>query len=299
VAEELEVTDGTPEDESGVRVTPLPGGRHLVVRPATRGDVEGLTALYDGLEADDSYRRFFSLFRPDRAFMERMASAEERGGEELVAVVARADAPDAGDIVAEAGYRLLPEGDGELSMVVARAWRGWLGPYLLDILLRRAAARGVPNLRADVLATNGPMLAMLCARGWARVHENDWSTVRVIIGTAGSTPTWPGRRARRPRIIVEVPGARWHAGEAARKAGFDVLACGGPRGDPTRCPALRGQPCPLVVGADVLVVSHARDDAAWRSLAETHQRVHAGVPIVIEPPDADDTIIETIARLLA
>jgi hypothetical protein len=35
---------------------------------------------------------------------------------------------------------------------------------------------------------------------------------------------WPGTHER-PRLLVEVPGGRWHAEEAARAAGFQVLAC--------------------------------------------------------------------------
>lgn len=284
-----------PRPDRDVLVTSLPGGRTLVVRPSTREDVVSLAALYGELDADDSYRRFFSLFHPDHDFIERMATAAERGGDEIVALISPGGDRGADRIVAEAGYRLLPDGDGELSMVVAPTWRGWLGPYVLDVLLRRAAAKGVPNLRADVLVTNRPMLAVLCARGWARVHENDWSVIRLLVGTSGTTPTWPDSHGR-PRVLVEVPGGRWHAGGAARTAGFDVLECVGPRGAPTCCPALRGEPCPLVVGANVVVVSHPRDDV-WRALAAAHETVHAGVRILIEPPNADDTIVESIRRL--
>ena len=57
----------------------------------------------------------------------------ERGGAALVAEIVTADA-DPPRIVAEAEFVLLPNGNGELSMVVAAPFRGWLAPYLLDVL---------------------------------------------------------------------------------------------------------------------------------------------------------------------
>lgn len=278
-------------------VIPLSRGRVLTVRPATAADADRLEALYAGLDTEDAYRRFFSVFRPDHAFMERIATASERGGDELVAVVSAGDG-DVGEVVAEAGWTPLADGDGELSMVIAKGWRGWLGPFLLDLLLRRAAAKGVANLCADVLAVNGPMLALLANRGAARVDQTDWSVVRLRIGTSGTTPTWRSTRGK-PRLLIEVPGATWHAGGAARRAGFDVLACGGPRGSPTRCPALRGEPCPLVVAADVVVVSHPHDDDDWRALAAAHRSVHPDALIVADDPHGGDAIVERLLELAA
>ena len=68
------------------RTVPLPGGRELRVRPVTAGDIDALAALYERLNDDDRYRRFFSLYRPDRAFFERIASGDEHGGAGVVAV---------------------------------------------------------------------------------------------------------------------------------------------------------------------------------------------------------------------
>ena len=274
----------------------LSHGRSLMVRPATVADVDGLIALYDDLDPDDRYRRFFSGFQPDRRFIERMTTAAERGGDELVAVVMERDG--APRIVGEAGYWLLSDGDGELAMVVARAWRGWLGPHLLDALVRRARARGIPNLRADVLATNAPMLHMLCARGWATVPDSDWSTVRVVVGTQGSTPRWPIRRVR-PRVLVEVPGGRWRAGDAARKAGFDVLACAGPHGTPSRCPAIEGLRCPLVDGADVVVVPRVAADDLWSRLASARSATHRGVRVLVQPEGTSNDVVDAIRGALA
>lgn len=284
----------------GQRRVTLTGGAELAVRPVTADDVDGLAELCASLCDEDRYRRFFSGYTPDRTFFERAAQVEERGGFGLVAVVtggpagddevgeARAagrtghgEEPAAGRVVGEAGYELLPNGDGELAMMVAPDWRGWLGPYLLDALVEAAAARGVPNIEADVLATNRPMLELLRSRGYAVMPSDDWVSLRLIVGTAGRTPVWPEGHER-PRVLVEVPGGRWHAAAEAKEAGLEVIACSGPRGPRTRCPALAGEPCPLVAGADAVVVSHAPDDARWDRLVESHELLHPGVPVCIE-----------------
>ena len=185
--------------------------------------------------------RFFSGHAPPEDFVEKMTHVAERGGFGLIAVMEEEDGTSR--IVGEATYDLLPNGDAELGITVAEKARGWLGPYLLDALVAAAAARGVPNLEADVLVTNRRMLTMLRAWGFA-VVEHDPAIVRVAIGTTRRAPSWPGTDER-PRLLVEVPGGRWHAEEAARAAGFQVLACPGPMLGWSHCPALRGEPCPL------------------------------------------------------
>jgi ribosomal protein S18 acetylase RimI-like enzyme len=273
------------------RQVATPGGGRLTVRAIGPGDVDGLMALYAGLSDDDRYRRFFSYYDPGRAFFERAAAVESRGGYGLVAVEEDGDDDGAdegggGRIVAEAGYELLPNGDGELAMAVAPGHRGWLGPFLLDTLIEAAAARGVPNIEADVQVTNRRMLALLRSRGYATLSSDDWVSVRLMVGTAGRTPVWPDRSDLAypgPRVLVEGPGGRWHAAREAEAAGLQVVTCSGPRGARSQCPLLAGQPCPLVAGADAVVVSHPRDDDQWHDLVEAHQRLHPGVPVCIEP----------------
>ncbi|HEX6424418.1 MAG TPA: GNAT family N-acetyltransferase [Acidimicrobiales bacterium] len=292
---------------AGARRVDLRRGRALVVRPVGPDDVDALVALYDGLSDDDRYRRFFSAYRPDRGFFERAASVRRRGGYGLVAVEVATARERELRLVGEAAYELLPNGDGELAMAVASDWRGWLGPYLLDALVDAAAERGVPNLEADVLATNAPMLALLRSRGYANLSSDDWVSLRLIVGTRGRTPVWPrgavhGGGPPGPRVLVEAPGGRWHAAREAADAGFDVITCSGPRGG--RCPALAGEPCPLVEGADAVVVSRPRDDERWRSLVDAHARAHPAVPVCVEPrpgSGADDPrlVVSIIDRVTA
>jgi RimJ/RimL family protein N-acetyltransferase len=269
------LTMSASDDESrdlgpvGRRV-PLPQGKFLAVRLMESRDVDGVAALYADLDDESRYRRFFSLHRPDRSFFERMARLSGEGGAELVAVIG---AGGSEEIVGEAGYVPLPNGDGELAITLDRRWRGWLGAYLLDALVEVAAARGVPNLEADILMVNRPMLALAQSRGCANVPNSDWSVTRVMIGATTRSPSWPG---------PEGAGGHWHAQDAALSAGMDVLACPGPRGPRRRCPVLDGYPCPLAAEADVIVVDRRGDTDEWHAVRTAHPRLHAGVPVCVE-----------------
>jgi hypothetical protein len=274
------------------REVPLGDGGAVVVRPARSSDVDGVAALFAGLELADRYRRFFSAYRPDRRFVESLVGTTPEQGVQLVAVVVPSRGDDDGRIVAEAGYRLLPDGDGELGITVAADWRGWLGPFLLDALASAAAGRGVPNLEADVLLENRAMLALLHARGDALLSHDDASSVRVLISTAGDTPTWPPAAAP-GRILVESPGHAWAGAAEARRRGLSVISCPGPTSRRRACPALEGRPCPLAATADAIVVSRPPADDRWAALPAAHRRVHAGVPVCLEVagrsgPDGDD-----------
>jgi hypothetical protein len=272
----------TDEAEPGgaVRRISLSHGRALVIRPVQPSDVDGLIALYDGLSDDDRYLRFFSLYHPNRPFFERLAAAAERGGYRLV-VMLTGERGDEIRMVAEAGYSPCPDGDGELEITVSEGWRGWLGPYLLDALVECAADRGVPNLRADILLTNRAMLAVVRARGYVVSRRPDWSVVSVLIGTSDRPAAWPAGHEK-ARVLVEAPGGRWPAEEEARAAGLDVLTCPGPSDDRQRCPVLAGRPCPLAAAADVVVVARPPDDDRWRSLLESHARLHPGIPVYVD-----------------
>ena len=164
-------------------------GRAVTVRTVTQADVDGLDALFQGLSDDDRYHRFFSLCHPARTFLEQMTRAADEGGYRLVA--AASGAQDA--LVAEAGYAILPDGDGEFALTVAPAWRGRrLGRHLLDAIVAAAVARGVPNLQADILLGNAPMLALVRDRAYITLHRDEFSDIRIAIDAAQ-----PARRRQR------------------------------------------------------------------------------------------------------
>jgi hypothetical protein len=196
-------------------------------------------------------------------------------------VVSNVEGAPTGQIVAEADIEQLPNGDGELAITVDSAWRGWLGPYLLDALVERGAQCGLPNLEAEVLTCNGPMRSLLVTRGMATVPRDDWTTLRMVIGTAGHEPTWPPRSSGL-RVLIEGSASGRMGRNAASAGDAQVLACAGPSGRRTPCPALDGEPCPLATGADVIIVANPPDADDWNALRLAHPRLHQGVPVCVE-----------------
>lgn len=281
------------------RVARLVGGLTLVVRQATADDVDAIAALYDKLTLDDLYRRFFCCSHPPRTLIERWAAMVGRSGMMLVAEVQDPEGSP-GVIVAEATWSALPDGSGEFALTVARNWRGWLGPYLLDTLVEAAAEQGVPNLQADVLVDNRQMLAVVRARGYVVLDYSDWSIVRVMIATGPGVPSWPAGDPR-PRVLVEVPGARWHAAAVAANAGLRVIGCQGPSGTPEGwCPALRGEPCPLVDGAHVVVNSLPAGDERTAAVLAAHRA--RNIAVLTDLPRqaaAVDAVLAALSELSA
>ena len=176
-------------DDRSDGAVPLESGPRISIRPVRAGDASELRRLYDALDTDDRHRRFFSSYHPGPRFFADLTTVERPRGARFVAVL---HAPPSEDrVVGEAGYGVLPDGNGELAMTIERGSRGWLGPYLLDAVAESAAASGVPNLEADVLTVDGPMLGLLRSRGSVVMEHDGWSVVRLLIGTGGRRPTWP------------------------------------------------------------------------------------------------------------
>jgi hypothetical protein len=285
-------------DAAGVRSfasrrVPLPDDRTLVVRLLRNDDVGALAALYGELSEDDLYRRFFQAHVPPRYALERMAKAEARGD---IALVAELVLPDGRrQLVGETAGARLPDGNAELALTVSPSARGWMGPYLLGVLCDVAAERGIPNLEADVLLDNRPMLALVHHRGYATMgHSEQPAIIRVVFSTTGPVPTWPPRCGR-PRVLVEAPGARWHAEGAARAAGFDLLVCPGPGARWSRCPAVKGDRCPLAGQADLVVEALEPGSDAGRALWRAHRSVHADRLLYLDRPG---TVVDDLRRLL-
>lgn len=256
----------------------LPGRRLLTVRPVEDGDGPGLKELFVGLGEDDLYRRFFSAHPPPDRFIQKMTTVAGRGGFGVVGILESPEAPPR--LVAEAGYAPLPDGEAELGITVAAGLRGWLGPFLLDVLVEEARSQGIPNLQAEVLVTNRRMMSLLESRGAAVLDCYDGpAIVRVRIGTGGRTPVWPARKGAR-RVLAEVPGGRWRHADAVREAGLEVMVCPGRRNRLAPCPEQAGQSCPLAAAADVIVDGVPGDGGL--QLLEAHRRLHAGVPVCLD-----------------
>jgi hypothetical protein len=109
---------------------------------------------------------------------------------------------------------------------------------------------------------------------------DEWLTIRLAVGPDGGTPLWPDGPG--PRVLVETPGTRWHAAEAAQRAGMTVMVCPGGGAHGADCPVAAGRPCALAAGADVVVVSYPLDAPAWDDLLSGHAQLHPGVPVLVE-----------------
>jgi RimJ/RimL family protein N-acetyltransferase len=273
------------------RVVNLPDGRTLTVRPAARADVDALVALYDTLSVEDRRRRFFTATRPPRRLFERLVEVAEQGGRWLVAET------DSGEIVADAGYTICTDGDAEFALTVREDWRGGLGSFLLDAVLRDAAERGVHNLRADILIENRPMLKLVAHHGYATWDQPDWKIVNVTVATGGGRPSWPPVHAR-PRLLVEGCAAHWHADAEAWADGWDIVTCAGPgaRSVPA-CPLLDGTPCPLVQGADLVVVAARPNDSRRALLLDGHARAGSTPPVVDESALSPEELSTRVGEL--
>jgi RimJ/RimL family protein N-acetyltransferase len=271
------------------------GARELVVRRPRPSDRAPLAELFESLSFDDRYLRFFSAFRPDERFVDRLIAANDNGACEVLAVMTDQDGWP--HVVGEAGAWPLDNGNGELGITVVRDHRGWLGPYLLDALLDLAAANGIPNLEADVMTTNRRMLTLLRERGMAVVGHDGFTSIRLLISTAGTTPTWAPKDGR-PRVLVEAAGGRWNAEEAKRRLPLQVISCPGPNARTRRrpCPALSGRPCPLAADADAIVVQ-LDDEGRGSELIAAHRSLHAGVPVCVQGHDDDRHSVELVDRV--
>lgn len=266
-------------DMEGTEIIQAGKGRTVEIRPTTAADAEALQALYARFSVEDRHRRFLSAFVPTTAWCASWASIADRGGFGLIAF---AHGPDGDEVIAEAGYALQDDGDGEFAVAVAPAWRGWVGIYLVDRLVRHAAAAGIKNLQAEVLLENRPMLAILRHRGAVDLeHPN--GVVRSSIGATGDVPTWPPAE-QRPKLLIATTSGRWSGEPDADDAGWATAMCRGPeRRGSGGCPVLRGERCPLADGADAIVVMLEPGDPTTDQLIASLREQQPGTPILAVP----------------
>jgi hypothetical protein len=252
------------------------GGRTTTIRPATPADLDALEAYYHALPAEDLRRRFLSTFWPRRSFIERWLGQGERGGLVLLALEA---GPDGERIVADAGFALVGSDVGEFAMTVVPDRRGWLGPYLLDVLVEQAHELGLSVLTAEILASNAGMLSLLWSRGCALRPSQDPTILEVVLGTSGTTPIWPADDAH-PRVLIEGPVSAWPGSTLAGQGSHAVLACPGPHaGRSHRCPLLDGRSCALLEGADAVLVALGPTAAGCDELLAAHATRDDGRPV--------------------
>jgi len=102
----------------------------------------------------------------------------------------------------------------------------------------------------------------------------------------------PGLAGRRPRLLIEDgrPVLAISDFSLFQDAGFDVAFCGGPGGDPGGCPLVRGEPCLLVAGADVVL--HGLEPRLGVAAAIRRQRPE--LPVVVEQRRQEDGTVEPV-----
>ena len=104
---------------------------------------------------------------------------------------------------------------------------------------------------------------------------------------SGAVPEWSGGRGARPRVLLEHrdPSVLDILGDGLEDEGFEVLTCGGPRpevGPGTECPLLRGEVCPGVEGADVVVTSLLVEDDEQGRIVVALTNLPEGPPVLLE-----------------
>lgn len=92
------------------------------------------------------------------------------------------------------------------------------------------------------------------------------------------------RGAHRIRLLIEDPSATSFGDFARFRAyGFEVAVCAGPEFG--GCPLVRGEPCPLVEDADVVLWALDLDDPRSRAVLRTLRSTHPETPVVVRLPE--------------
>ena len=84
--------------------------------------------------------------------------------------------------------------------------------------------------------------------------------------------------------------------DSLRRLGYEPLECAGPSG--SACPILRGEHCPYVDEADVLVydVWSTTESGGGQALIEGLREMHPDIPIVLTAPGMELDWVETDGR---
>ena len=85
------------------------------------------------------------------------------------------------------------------------------------------------------------------------------------------------------RLLVESPDGAVAISnfDAFHDAGFEITVCGGPMRDAAECPVVRGEPCPLMAGADVVLFDLDPDRMRRSQVLAAMRRSRPDLPIVV------------------
>ena len=84
--------------------------------------------------------------------------------------------------------------------------------------------------------------------------------------------------------------------DSLRRSGFEVVQCSGPTG--FACPILRGDPCPAVDHADVLLydVWASGEMGGARALIDGLRDLHPDIPLILTAPGMELDWVQTEGR---
>ena len=153
----------------------------IVMREATVEDVRYLDEAFEQLSAESRYYRFFSAMpiMPETVRAHLVDIDGVRHGA-VIALDALADHDEGveGKPVGVARWVVDASGTPHLSITVIDEYHGLgVGTQLFRDLIELARERGITHLHADVLATNGPMKALMRRYGGHTIPNGDASVV--------------------------------------------------------------------------------------------------------------------------
>ncbi|MDF3834548.1 GNAT family N-acetyltransferase, partial [Cupriavidus basilensis] len=160
----------------------LAGGKRVVVRAVSPGDVEQERAFVQALSRESRYYRFLTGGRVSDDVI-NLFVASHAG----LALVVTAEVDGQPVIVANGNYVVTDEGIAEFAVAVADDWQGkGIGRRLILRLRDAAQAAGLHLLRGDVLSENRRMLALMREFGFSsRRNPEDNLLYQVSLALRG------------------------------------------------------------------------------------------------------------------
>lgn len=159
----------------------LRDGTRVVLRHIQPTDKEAMVRSFESLSPESRYRRFFAgMSKLDNKTLEYLCNVDGRDHVAIVALIVSNDLKDERGVGVARFVRLPGERDvAEFAVtVVDDQHQKGLGTLLLRTAARAARARGITRFRAEVLASNAPMLELLRSAG-ATLREAEDGTVAV------------------------------------------------------------------------------------------------------------------------
>jgi GNAT superfamily N-acetyltransferase len=144
-------------------------------------DEELLQDLFYRLSDESTYQRF--MMHKKRHPHEELLDLVDVDQESSMALVATVEGTESGELVAMARYDVDPATRyGDVALVVLDAWQSkGVGTALFRRLAELARSRGVSGFTADVLASNGRMLAIFNKSGLRVETKLDGGVYRVTM----------------------------------------------------------------------------------------------------------------------